>query len=119
MIIKKKKLVKKNIVIKKKASKKNVVKRPQKKKIKIRKVGNLIGRITHYFSEIDVAVINLIKPIKIGEKIRIIGGQETDFDQKVSSLQIDHENVKSGKKGDSVGMKVNQKVHDGYKVFKV
>lgn len=43
MIIKKKKLVKKNIVIKKKASKKNVVKRPQKKKIKIRKVGNLIG----------------------------------------------------------------------------
>jgi putative protease len=57
--------------------------------------------------------------LKVGEKIRIVGGKETDFDQKVSSMQIDHKEVKTAKKGSSVGMKVDEKVHEGYKVFKV
>jgi len=79
----------------------------------------LIGRITHYFSNIEVAVINLVMPLKVGDKIRIVGGKETDFDQKVSSMQIDYKEVKSAKKGSSVGMKVSEKVHDGYKVYKI
>jgi putative protease len=81
--------------------------------------GKLIGRITHYFSNIEVAVIDLSAPLKEGETIRIVGGQETDFEQKASSMQIDHKEVKSGKKGDSVGMKVDEKVHEGYKVYKI
>lgn len=81
--------------------------------------GKLIGRITHYFSNIEVAVIDLIAPLKEGDNIRIVGGQETDFEQEASSMQIDHEEVKSAKKGDSVGMKVNEKVHEGYKVYKI
>ena len=90
-----------------------------KKKAKIKKIGKLIGRITHYFSNIDVAVIKLAIPLKKGDKIRIIGGQETDFEQKVASMQIEHKDVKSAKKGSSVGMRVNEKVHEGYKVFKI
>jgi len=81
--------------------------------------GKLIGRITHYFSNIEVAVINLASSLKIGDSIRVIGGQETDFEQEVSSMQIDHEEVKLAKKGDSVGMKVKEKVHEGYKVYKI
>jgi len=81
--------------------------------------GKLIGRISHYFSDIEVAVINLSFPLKIGDTIRIVGGQETDFDQKVKSMQIDHEPVKLAKKGTSVGIKAKEKVHDGYKVFKI
>lgn len=81
--------------------------------------GKLIGRITHYFSNIEVAVVELTAPLKIGEKIRVVGGQETDFEQEVSSMQIEHEEVKSGKKGDSVGMKIAEKVHEGYKVYKI
>lgn len=83
------------------------------------KKDKLIGKITHYFSDIEVAVINLTAPLKQGDKIRIMGGRETDFDQEVDSMQIDHEKVKSAKKGNSVGIKVAEKVHDGYKVYKI
>lgn len=101
---------------------------PRTKKVvsKVKKVvtkkaaeGKLIGRITHYFSNIEVAVIDLTSPLKVGDKIRVIGGQETDFEQEVDSMQIEHEQVKSAKKGDSVGTKINEKVHEGYKVYKV
>jgi putative protease len=78
-----------------------------------------IGEITHFFSNIGVAVINLFSPLKQGVTIRIVGGQETDFEQKIDSMQINHKEVKSAKKGDSVGMKVDEKVREGYKVFKV
>ncbi|MEI7424513.1 MAG: hypothetical protein WCK10_00075 [Candidatus Staskawiczbacteria bacterium] len=101
---------------------KKVVKKIVRKsvsKIIAKKEGKLIGRITHYFSDIDVAVINLIVPLKIGDIIRIIGGQETDFEQKVVSMQIDHEAVKVAKKGNSIGIKINEKVHEGYKVYKI
>jgi putative protease len=81
--------------------------------------GKLIGRITHYFSNIEVAVINLTAPLKTGDTIKIVGGQETDFEQEVASMQIEHEEVKSAKKGDSVGMKIKEKVHEGYKVYKI
>jgi len=83
-----------------------------------KKVEKPIGRITHYFSNIEVAVINLSSPIKQGDKIRVIGGQETDFEQEIDSMQIEHKIVKSAKKGDSIGIKIDEKVHDGYKVYK-
>ena len=86
--------------------------------VKEKEEGKLIGKITHYFSNIEVAVINLSAPLKEGDTIRITGGQETDFEQEVESMQIDHEKVKSAKKGDSVGMKIAEKVHEGYKVYK-
>lgn len=78
-----------------------------------------IGKITHYFSNIGVAVVDLVSPLKDGDKIRIVGGEETDFEQEVKSMQIDHKEVKSAKKGDSVGMKVSEKVREGYQVYKV
>jgi putative protease len=86
---------------------------------KEKKEGKLIGKITHYFSNIEVAVIDLSSPLKDGDTIRVVGGQDTDFEQEVKSMQIDHKEVKSAKKGDSVGMKVSEKVHEGYKVYKV
>lgn len=81
--------------------------------------GKPIGKITHYFSNIEVAVINLSAPLKVGDAIRVVGGQETDFEQEVGSMQIEHEEVKSAKKGDSVGLKIKEKVHEGYKVYKI
>ncbi|MEK7665018.1 MAG: hypothetical protein AAB361_02680 [Patescibacteria group bacterium] len=77
-----------------------------------------IGRITHYFSNIEVAVIDLLSPLKQGDTIRIVGGEDTDFNQTVDSMQIDKEKIKTGKKGDSVGLKVDQKVREGYLVYK-
>ena len=78
-----------------------------------------IGKITHYFSNISVAVIDLSSSLKEGDEIRIMGGENTDFNQTVDSMQVDHKEVKAAKKGDSVGLKVKEKVHEGYKVYKV
>ncbi len=78
----------------------------------------LIGKVTHYFSKIGVAVIELSDTLKVDETIRIIGG-ETDFNQAVESMEVERQKVKEAKSGDSVGLKVDQKVRDGYKVYKI
>jgi len=78
-----------------------------------------IGKITHYFSNIGVAVIDLSASLKEGDEVRIVGGENTDFNQTVDSMQIEHKKVKSAQKGDSVGLKVKDKVHEGYRVFKI
>jgi len=76
-----------------------------------------IGKIIHYFDHIGVAVINLSNKLKVGDTIRIIGGESTDFDQKIDSMEVDHKKIKEAKKGDEVGMKVKEKVRNGYKVY--
>lgn len=81
--------------------------------------GKLVGKISHYFSNIGVGVIDLTAPLKEGDEIRIVGGEETDFNQQVESIQVDHAKVKSARKGDSVGLKVKEKVREGYSVYKL
>ena len=104
-----------------KKSAKKVTKKaaPKVMKTKLSPEGKLVGKITHYYSNIEVAVIDLKASLKDGDDIRIVGGQETDFEQEVKSMQIDHKEVMSAKKGDIIGMKVNEKVHEGYKVYKI
>ncbi len=76
-----------------------------------------IGEVSHYFSKIGVAIIDLHNTLKVGDKVRIIGGEATDFEDEVKSMEVDHEKVDKGKKGDSVGIKVKEKVREGYKVY--
>lgn len=83
------------------------------------KEGKLIGKVTHYFDKIGVAVIALEDSLAIGDTIRIVGGKETDFEQKVDSMQVEHKNIEKAKKGDEVGVKVQEKVREGYKVYKL
>ncbi len=77
-----------------------------------------IGKITHYFDHIGVGVIELTSPLNLGDEIHIIGG-ERDFVQKVDSMQIEHENIKKAKKGDAIGLKFDEHVRPGDKVYKV
>ncbi len=81
--------------------------------------GKLIGKITHYFSQIEVGVIELIDTLKVGDTIRIVGGEDTDFTQTVKSMEMEHEKVETAKKGQAIGLKVKEKVREGYKVYKV
>lgn len=77
-----------------------------------------VGKITHYFDHIGVAVVDLVKPLAIGDKIKIVGhGKE--FIQEASSIQTDHENIKKAKKKDSIGLKVDQAVKENDLVYKV
>ncbi len=100
-----------------KVAKKKIKKAPLPKAVKVD--GKLVGKISHYFSNIQVGIINLSAPLSLGDKIRIIGGEATDFNQKVTSMQIDHQEVKKAKKGDLVGFKTDQQVREGYKIYKV
>ena len=103
---------------KKKKSAKKAKPVKKTKKVKRAKAEKPIGKITHYFGHISVAVIKLSDKLKAGEEIRIVGG-ETDFNQKVKSMEVEHEKIKEAKKGASVGLKVEQKVREDYKVFRV
>ena len=76
-----------------------------------------IGEVSNYFEHIGAAAIKLSESLKVGDRIKIKGG-EIEFEQKVKSMQLDHLDVKSGKKGEEVGIIVEQKVRKGYKVFK-
>jgi len=76
-----------------------------------------IGVVSNYFDHVSVAAIKLVAPLKVGDTIRFAGG-ETDFEQKVESMQIQHKQVKTAKKGDEIGIKVTGKVRKDYKVFK-
>ena len=80
--------------------------------------GKLIGNVSHYFSKIGVAVIDLSDSLKVGDTIRIIGGG-TDFTQTIESMQSEHQNIEEAKAGDSIGIKVNQKVREDYKVYRI
>ncbi|MDP3758573.1 MAG: hypothetical protein Q8Q86_02540 [Candidatus Daviesbacteria bacterium] len=86
----------------------------QKPKIK----GKQVGEVSNYFEHVGVAAIKLNAELKVGDKIRVAGG-EVDFEQDVKSMQIRHEVVQKAKKGDEIGIKIKNKVRKGYKIFKV
>jgi len=75
-----------------------------------------VGMVTHYFDRIGVAVVELSGVLSLGETIRI---GNPGFTQPVDSIQVEHEKVDSANKGDSVGLKVSQRVKKGDEVFKV
>lgn len=78
-----------------------------------------IGKVLHYFGDIKVAVIKLSGPLMEGDKIRIVGGESTDFKQTIKSMETDHKKIEKAKKGQEVGIKLKEKVREGYKVFKI
>ena len=77
-----------------------------------------IGKITHYFGHISVGIIELKEALRVGDRIRI-KGHTSDLTQDITSMQIEHTTVTEGKAGDSVGIKVPQKIHPNDRVYKV
>ena len=75
-----------------------------------------IGRISHFFSNINVGIIELDSPLHVGDKIHV-QGHTTDFVQTVDSMQIEHEQVQEAESGQSVGVKVDEHVREGDTVY--
>jgi translation elongation factor EF-1alpha len=80
--------------------------------------GAQIGTITHFFDHISVAVLKVTAAIHVGDTIHILG-HSTDFKQEVTSMQIEHKEMKEAAPGDDVAIKVSQRVHPNDKVFKL
>ena len=77
-----------------------------------------VGRVSDFFARPVVAGIDLTAPLKVGDKIHIMG-HTTDMELVVESMQIQNVNVKEGKTGDAVGIKVPDRVRRGDKVYRV
>jgi len=77
-----------------------------------------VGKITHYYSNIGVAIVEITDTVSVGDKLHIQGAT-SDFEQEVGSLQIEHESVETAEQGQVIGLKVDEKTRDGDKVFVV
>jgi translation elongation factor EF-1alpha len=79
-----------------------------------------LGKVTHYFGKISVAVVEVTEDevLKKGDKIHVKGAT-TDFEQQVDSMQVNHQDVEEAKKGDAIGLKVDEAVRENDQVFKV
>lgn len=77
-----------------------------------------VGTVTHYYGNIGVAIVALTGKLSKGDKVKFEGGK-TEFEQTVESMQIEHKEIESAKKGDVVGMKVGEKIGEGADVYLV
>lgn len=83
-------------------------------------VKKAVGKISHYFGTLGVAVIELTDALKNGDNIEVVNAEgKTALIQTVSSMQIDLKPIAEAKAGQSIGLKVSAKVHPGNTVYKV
>jgi putative protease len=80
--------------------------------------GERIGEVTHYFNKINVAVIQLEKPLQKGDRLHFLGAH-TDFPQVIDSIQVEHEDVDEVAKGGEAAVKVDKRVRRGDSVFRL
>jgi len=78
----------------------------------------LIGRVINFYGKISVAAIDLTGSLKIGDTIEI-ENEEGAIRQKVLSMQINKKDVEEASEGDSVGVRVDQRIIRGSKVYRV
>jgi len=77
----------------------------------------MVGRVTHYYPKVGVAVVVLDGHLVYGDMIHIKGPHD-DFHQTVMSMELDHEPITEADAGHDIGIKVRQKVHEGDIVFR-
>lgn len=77
-----------------------------------------IGKVTHYYGNLGVAVVKFIQDFEAGERVRFKGAT-TDFEQKLTSIQLNHKAIQKVKKNQEVGVKVDERVREGDEVYLV
>ena len=80
--------------------------------------GVRVGKVIHFYNKIQVAVLKLEEPLKVGDKVHFLGAH-TDFLQEVQSMQIEHEPIQEAQPGAEVAVKVDQRVRRGDTVFRL
>lgn len=79
-----------------------------------------IGTVTHFYDKIGVAVVKLKKgDLKVGDKVKLVGPDGSEFTQEISSMQIEHANIDIAKSGDEFGLKTDKEVKKNSDVIKV
>lgn len=78
----------------------------------------VIGKVSDFFAHPVVAGIELTAPLNVGDKIRI-KGHTTDVEMTVGSMQVKNAEVTAAAAGDSIGIKVPDRVRKGDSVYKI
>lgn len=77
-----------------------------------------IGKVTHYFGQLNVAAVQLTGQLAVGDEVHV-KGHTTDFNQKIDSLEVEHQKVPQAGPGEDVAFKVSEKARPGDQVFRV
>ena len=80
--------------------------------------GERVGTVSHYFDEPQVGAIDLEETIEVGDVLRF-SGHTTDFQQPITSMEVDHQSVELAGPGDEVAVKVEERVREGDEVYRV
>lgn len=78
-----------------------------------------VGKVTHYFDRISVAVVELYDTLALGSWVGFVKDEQLLFEQEVTSMQVEHQSIQFAQAGDEVALKVNQKVKQGTEVYKL
>ncbi|MEM0475891.1 MAG: U32 family peptidase C-terminal domain-containing protein [Candidatus Norongarragalinales archaeon] len=79
----------------------------------------LVGKVTHWFGKISVAVVELQGELCVGDEVSIEGPNTGEVRFRVDSMQIEHKNVERAGKGESIGLKVPERIHEHDYVYKL
>lgn len=77
-----------------------------------------VGKVVHWYDRVSVAVVKLSSSLAVGDRIKVRRGEE-EFEDTVSSMQLDHKDISAGKKGQGVAVKLSQKAHEGAAIIKL
>ncbi len=77
-----------------------------------------IGTVTHYFGKPQVGIVALTGDVTAGETLRFLG-HGANFDQTVTSMEIEHAAIETASAGTEVGIRVAQRVREGTQVYRV
>ena len=95
-----------------------MLKKSKKKVAKKEKVVKPIGRVTHFYNAISVAIVKFSKKIPAGTELHF-KGTTTDFKEVAESMQYEHAAIDAAPKGKQVGIKVKKRVREGDSVYAV
>jgi hypothetical protein len=82
------------------------------------KVPKAIGRVTHFYTNIGVAIVKFNKKVSVGGQLHYKGAT-TDFIETAKSMQYDHKEIKTAPKGKQIGIKVKKRVREGDEVYRL
>lgn len=76
-----------------------------------------IAKVSHYYDKLGVAVVTVMKqPLKVGDTVKV-SGHDNEFNQKITSLQVEHKQVTEVAPGETAGLKVDKPVKEGDELF--
>ena len=78
-----------------------------------------MGSVVHYYQHVNAAIVQIDSgEIRPGDTLQF-QGHTTDFRQRVSQIEHEHQSIDVARAGQTVGIKVGERVREHDEVFKV